>query len=154
MPHAGVGAELAAPGERRRSRIVQTDQSGAQLIQCVARMQRGQTPVGQQGGQRGLVVKRQHQVALSGGHATHRPERLATLGHARNQAHMGRERHARQAAAQYPIGQVCCLAAARGDPTKHIAPAGAGSHFCHQFIEVGRFRVGMHHGGRRHKFAR
>ena len=109
---------------------------------------RGSSSVGaqvaQQAAQRRLAVQRQHAVALGRGDLAHRPDRLAALGHARQQRHVLREGHARQPALPHAVGDVAQAVARRGQAAEQVAGGRALAHLQQQVGQVGGARVGMH----------
>ncbi len=107
VAHTRVGAELAWPRQCHVGRIGQAHQRGAQARQRSARVvQRRQAQVAQQAGQGRFAVELGDDVAFAGRHLARRADGLRALGDARDQRHLAREGHARQATLPDTVGQV------------------------------------------------
>ena len=74
-------------------------------------------------------------------------ERMHALRHARHQVDVRREHHARQAAAENPVGDQAGAAAAAGDAAEQGAAGELARHVDDQVGEFRGRRIGMHEGG-------
>ena len=98
-------------------------------------------------GKRRLVVECQDDVALGGRDLVRRADRLAALRDTRDQGHVAREGHARQAAAPDAVGEVHRAGARRRQAAEEVAAGRAVAHLADQLGQVGGRRVGVHQGG-------
>ena len=95
--------------------------------------------------ERGAAIERDHDVVLRAADDAPRPDRLAALGHARDDADLGRERNARQpAAVEHRISDLHAAPARGGQAAEQVAAGGALGQLGQQLLQVGHAAIGMH----------
>jgi hypothetical protein len=107
VPHDGIRAELSGPSRHVLGCGDQAHQRGGQrLRQLMIRQVPVEPQILQHAIERGLAVQADHEIALGFGYIVRRSDRLAALGHARDQADFRAESHPGQTAGEYAIRHV------------------------------------------------
>ena len=128
VAHARVGAELAAAADAGRRVASDSPTSVARSRGSAARgLSRSASPRSRSSsGSAGWPSSVEHDVAFGGRDAARRADRLAALRDARDQRHVLREGHARQAAAPDAVGDVQRAGARRRQAAEQVAAARCG----------------------------
>ncbi len=144
--------ELSGPRRHVLGGGNQAHQRGGQrLRQLVVRPVPVQPQILQHAIERGLAVQADHEIALRLGYIAPRSDRLAALGHARDQADFRAEGHPGQTAGEYPIRHVYRTVARRRQPAEQIPGGRARAQLVDQLLHVGRGAFGMDQRGMGHE---
>src|SRR5258707_13449840 len=101
--------------------------------------------------ERGLAVEADQKMARGFGYSARRSDRLAALGHARDQSDFRAESHPGQTAGEYPIRHVYRTVARRRQAAEQITGGRATAQLVQQLLQVGRATFGMAHRGMGHE---